>query len=246
MIGDAGNNTIDGGAGFDHLTYEGSPSAITANFSGAVQGALANNQVSSGGYTDITIGIEEVVGSDLADVFYSGRTMGADARLGFISFIGMGGNDTFYIGGGGYGAYGHVSYGWNATQGVVVNLSNALINVGGVDVASMTARDGLGGIDTFVLQGVAFGIQGSDFNDYIRGSDNYSNNLDGGAGNDTIVGGALSDSVSYTYGNGGTYGAIVNLSGSSITVTGGVTGDNGANVTVLAGQARDGWGVLIR
>ena len=258
VVGDAGNNTINGGLGFDEVSYEGSPSAIIANFSGAVQGALANNQVSSGGDTDTTINVEMIFGSSLADVFYSGRATGANdpgsqQNPGNIHFAGMGGNDTFYIGGGGNGAFGVVQYA-DAKQGVVVNLSNAIINVGGANVLSMTALDGLGGVDSFIVQGDRFIIQGSDFNDYIRGSDNYSNTyLNGETGNDTIVGGLGSDALQGGAGAdtliGGAGndvldgGAITdNRNGSDWNFTSYASSTSAVNVNLATGGVSDGLG----
>ena len=250
LCGEQGNNVIIGGTGSDGVIYSWSSQGIVANFSGTLQGGLANEQVSHSGGTasDTTSGIEKVEGSKGDDIFFGGRTSGADGpnSPGYVNFIGGQGNDTFHIGASGAGAWSHFSH-WDATSGVVVNLSSSSITVNSQTVASMTGLDGQGGTDTFDIQGNQFGISGSDQADYIRGWDGGTGWINGGAGADTIVGGAGLDSVGYGddyVADGATFGAIVNLSAASVTVTGGVTGDGGANVVVAAGKARDNYGAI--
>ncbi|MEF8735243.1 MAG: calcium-binding protein [Candidatus Accumulibacter necessarius] len=237
-----GANVIDGGGGDDSLSYSFAPGGITVNLSGITQniaghGALLDGHVLlwDGLTENIVSGIEEVEGSGFADVFFGGSA-------GFLTFSGRGGDDWFY---GGTDANSSMLVGyWDVPARVIVNLSGAVITVGGTPVASMTAVDGQGGIDHFVLSaGPAAGhveVSGSRFNDYLRGSDTGNVGLWGGAGNDTIVGGAGLGAAGFYADDSSTYGAIVNLSAASLTVSAaaGVTGVT-SDVTVAANQARD-------
>ncbi|MBL8107801.1 MAG: hypothetical protein JNJ72_19695, partial [Anaerolineales bacterium] len=98
--------------------------------------------------------------------------------------------------------------------------------------------------DQFFLGSGQFAIEGSEKDDYIRGQDDRGGWFNGADGNDTIVGGAFGDTADYNDDDdgddGGIYGAIVNLSESSITVSG-VTGYAGG-VTVGSLKARDSFG----
>jgi Ca2+-binding RTX toxin-like protein len=233
-----GANVIDGGDGDDSLSYSFAPGGVTVNLSGITQqiplhGALLDGHVllSDGLTENIVSGIEEVEGSVFADVFFGGSAE-------FLTFSGRAGDDWFH---GGTDANSSMLVGyWDAPARVIVNLSGAGINVGGTPVASMTAVDGQGGTDHFVLGAGHVEVSGSRFNDYLRGSDTGNVGLWGGAGNDTIVGGAGLDAAGFHADDSSTYGAIVNLSAASLTVSAavGVTGVTGA-VTVAANQARD-------
>ncbi len=240
LHGGAGNNTIDGGMGWDSAEYNDVTAGVTVNFSGLTKNIsghlLADGHVlQTSGAEDVLTGIEAVSGSAFADVFYDGGT------TGYISFYAGAGNDIFYVGGGTGNSYTNVEYNWERHDRVIVNLSNSSITVDGITVASKTARDNFGNTDSFVLSGNHFSVTGSASNDYLRGQDDVGGTvLDGDAGNDTIVGGALSDFVGYFSGDDAHFGAIVNLSASAITVNG-VAGHTG-DVTVNSNQALDQYG----
>lgn len=235
LFGGAGADRIDGGVDTDTASYINQTQGVIVNFSGVSKTTggitLGNGSVyeKAGVTTDTLINVEDVEGSRYGDVFFGGRT---DLPNGGPGFFGGAGNDTIY--GGGANTWMSVGY-WETKTGVVVNLTNASITVGGVAVASLTARDGLGGIDKFVLSSGQIGVSGSDFNDYIKGRSDISNGwLSGGKGNDTIYGGSgNNDTVGFDSGSDSVYGVIVNLSAASITVN---------SVTVAANRARDDYG----
>jgi Ca2+-binding RTX toxin-like protein len=237
--GQGGLSVINGGDGHDEVAYSLEAGRVIINLSGFVQNVsghllFSGRVLHADGLTEDTlISIESVTGTPFADVFYASSTS-------YSSFTGMAGNDTI-VGGTMQGSWLGVNN-WDSAQGIIVNLSNASITVGGVTVASKTARDGHGDTDTFILSAGGIDIDGSDHDDYIRGRDDAGIWIDGNAGNDTLEGGIFVDTVSYHEDpeEGGVYGAIVNLSASSITVTG-VTGHAGS-VTVAAHQARDCFG----
>jgi Ca2+-binding RTX toxin-like protein/alpha-tubulin suppressor-like RCC1 family protein len=235
LDGQGGQSVIDGGDGDDSVNYTRESGGIVINLSGVTQNVhghvLADGRVlhADGITEDTLISIEDVDGTQFADVFYGGS--------GSREFSGGAGNDTFV---GGTDANSRVEVEDDGGPlAVIVNLSNTSITVGGVTVASRTARDSHGDVDTFVLSAGRLDIGGSDHDDYIRGRDDAGTWIDGEAGNDTIQGGASWDAVEYDADpeEGVIYGAIVNLSASSITVAG-VSG-YAASVTVAANQARD-------
>ena len=105
-----------------------------------------------------------------------------------------------------------------STAGVVVNLSATTLTVGLAVVAPGTAYDGMGGTDTLIN---IEGVRGSDFADYIRGSDIVSRRevFRGDAGNDTIDGGAgTEDFASYSDVPGQLGGVNVTLSNGAASV----------------------------
>jgi len=211
IIGTAGANYINGGAGSDTVSYANATGGVTVNL------ALATAQ-NTGFGTDTLRNIEHLIGSAYNDVF-----------------IGTSGNNHFN-GGAGYDA---VSYA-NATGGVTVNLTlstaqntgfgtdtllniehligsayddtftgtagtNYLnggagfdtvryVNLGGVTVnlGLTTAQNtGGGGVDT--LRNIE-ALIGTNYNDTLIG-DTGNNRLDGYAGNDTINGNAGDDLI---------------------------------------------------
>ena len=238
--GQGGQSYIDGGDDWDEVAYSHEPGGVSVNLSGTTQNlaghVLADGRVlhADGITEDTLVSIEGISGTNFADAFYGG------ARGSHDSFTGLAGNDTI-VGGTDANSWVNVAN-WDAPQGIIVNLSDASIAVGGVTVASRTERDGHGDTDTFVLSAGAIGVEGSVHDDYIRGRDDAGTWSDGYAGDDTIEGGAFWDTASYDDdpSEGGIYGAIVNLSASSITVSG-VTAHAGS-VTVAAHQARDCFG----
>jgi Ca2+-binding RTX toxin-like protein len=236
--GQGGQDVIDGGDGEDEVEYSFESGGVIINFSGVTQNVaghlLANGRVlHADGVTEDTLtSIEDVHGTNFADVFYGGS--------GHRDFKGGRGNDTIV---GGTDPNSSVSAeSLDGPLGMIVNLSNASIMINGVTVASRTARDSHGDTDTFVLSAGGLAIEGAVHDDYLRGRDDASTWMDGNAGNDTLIGGAFPDVVEYDDDpeGGGIYGAIVNLSASSITAAG-VTGHAG-NVTVGANQANDCFG----
>ena len=167
FMGLAGNDTIDGGSGYDRADYQMSTSAVNVTLGGLSNGT-ATGDASVG--TDTLISIEAVRGSIFADTL-----TGSNAAGIFESFEGREGNDTIN----GMGGTDRVDY--NASRaGVTVNLTTG------------TASDGYGNTDT--LSNIE-DVRGSrDFNDSITGSA-LANKLEGQGGNDTLDGGAGADTL---------------------------------------------------
>jgi len=223
--GGLGNDTIDGGAGWDVARYANATAAVTVNL-GA--NGLGNGTATGADGNDVLLSIEEVRGSAFAD------TLIGDA--GDNAFEGGGGNDTID----GAAGFDQIRFG-NSSAAVTVTFNG---------VGSGTATDGLGGIDTFTH---IEEVYGSDQNDtFVGGAGDES--FVGRAGNDYINGGAGTDQVNYFFGLGGvtvnlasgsatdswgntdTLISIENIVGSAFNDS--LIGDGGNNV-ITGGQGND-------
>jgi len=200
LDGGAGNDLIDGGAGYDLADYYFAPSAITLNFaSGTVTGGYGN---------DTLIGIESVRASNYGD------TLLGDASAN--NFLGEAGNDTIIAGDGADALNGgagddsldggagtdSVSFG-GATGPVVANLATGIATGGdGNDtLVSIEEIRGSNFGDTFTGNAEQNFIDGGGGDDLMMGGENHDS-FAGNSGNDTIDGGPGEDGVTYTVGPG--------------------------------------------
>src|SRR4051812_29067811 len=77
-------------------------------------------------------------------------------------------------------------------MGAIVNLSSTSVTVGGTAYAAGTARDGWGDLDTLLnIEGAI----GTGFADTLIGRTDAASRLDGGAGDDSLVGGKGADTI---------------------------------------------------
>ena len=178
--GDAGNDTIDGGTGFDRADFTTATAAATVTLGGTANGTALDGQ----GGTDTLISVEAVRGSSFND-----RLNGSDSGT-FESFEGMAGNDTLD----GKGGIDRADY-----VGSAAAVQASLL--------SGVASDGFGGTDRLVnienLGGSSFadtltGSAGANRIDGRAGSDKIDgkggvDTLDGGQGADKYLVGAASD-----------------------------------------------------
>lgn len=186
--GQGGNDTIDGGTGWDRVYYDNSPAAVTVTLGGS------NNGTASDGFggTDTLINIEEVRASAFNDTL-TGSDSGA-----YESFEGRAGNDMID----GKGGTDRVSY----------DTSPAAVNV---NLATSTAQDGWTGIDT--LRNIE-DVRGSAFNDVITGNAGSNgidgrtgdDTMDGGAGFDWLRYDSASGNVTVNLALGTATGAAGN------------------------------------
>lgn len=163
-----GNDSIDGGDGYDRVQYNASPTAVSVD--------LSTGTASDGfGTTDTLANIEFVRGSRFGDTF-------TGSAQPFESFEGLAGNDTIN-GGTGVDRADYKS----TTGGINVNL--------GTGVAT---ADGYGGTDQLAgIENVRGGdyndvIVGNFANNALEGLDG-NDTLNGGAGIDTLTGGLGND-----------------------------------------------------
>jgi Ca2+-binding RTX toxin-like protein len=243
LQGDAGSDRLYGGDGHDDVSYAEQGAGIYVNMSGAQltvsKLTLAAGQVleKATNTVDTLDSIESIEGTSYADVVVFGQQF----PDGFSVNLGQG-NDTVK-GVAGTANYGSINVGyWDDPSGVIINLSDKALSaqLGGTTytVAARSARDGWGDTDSFQFSSTQqIFIGDSEHDDYIRGRDSTDPKswewFSAGMGNDTIDGGAGTDTMNYQSWDQTNLGAIVNLSKSAITAGG---------VTLQAGTARDNWG----
>ncbi|HET9637700.1 MAG TPA: M10 family metallopeptidase C-terminal domain-containing protein [Allosphingosinicella sp.] len=207
FVGGEGNDILTGGStGTDWVRYdqETGGGAVYVNLSDSqttVGGVLLDPSTARDtfGNTDALVGIEKVSGASGDDHMLGGS--------GVDKFLGEAGNDVL-TGAGGFDELtggagvdtldgGADTLDWvvyareSGTGSVAVNLSAAAATVGGVLLASNTARDTFGTIDTLI--GIEQ-VRGAFGNDFFLGSSG-NDRFEGSGGNDTIEGGAGNDSL---------------------------------------------------
>ncbi len=195
FIGMMGNDTIDGGTGYDRASYVFGPvgAGVTVTMSGALGAGTATDQW---GTNDTLTGIESIQGSHFADTL-TGNAANINPYLRTYqaeTFEGMGGNDTIDGGTNAPTHFAQVTY-VNSPGAVSVNLG-ALTN---------HATDPWGNTDTLLN---IDSVIGTNFADTLTGGSTssqiiatgYFENFEGLGGNDTINGGMGTDRVTY---NGG-------------------------------------------
>jgi Ca2+-binding RTX toxin-like protein len=169
--GEAGNDTIDGGQGYDRVDYTNSTSGAIVTLNDTLDGSASDGL----GGMDVLRNIEGVRGSIFNDVL-------TGSAAAFESFEGLEGNDTIN----GQGGVDRVDYQYSRA-GVTVNLTTGL------------ASDGYGGTDT--LSNIENIRGSRDFNDTLTGTAGNNkleglggtDTLNGGAGADVLIGGGGSD-----------------------------------------------------
>ena len=253
-----GQDSVDGGAGFDTFYFRYAQSAVTVNFAA---GTLTGGGAAGAGTITFT-SIEGIVGSGFADRLDAGGTTSAvmlDAGGGNDTLIGGSGGDTLRGGDGDdliTGGAGEDSI--NAGIGsnhIDAGAGNDTITVqsfsdgnGGVNTGTDTI-DGGDGIDTLVNQGFQYVDLGAgiahnpppQFSWQATNSATLLNieNVSGGYGNDTIIGSAAANVLDGFVGNDSIDGGAGND-----TVLGGDGNDTLAggdgNDSVLGG-AGDDW-----
>jgi Ca2+-binding RTX toxin-like protein len=174
--GGAGDDSINGGGGFDIVRFDGATGGVTAS--------LATGSATGAGIgTDTFTNVEGLFGSSFNDSLVGGLAANGTIWTDGLTeiFRGGAGNDTI-DGGQGYDRADYT----NATTGVVVTLN---------DTADGSASDGLGGTD--VLRNIE-GVRGSVFNDTLTGSSTAAfESFEGREGNDSINGNGGIDRADY-------------------------------------------------
>ncbi|WP_159564425.1 beta strand repeat-containing protein [Budvicia diplopodorum] len=223
LMGLGGNNLLNGGAGTNTVSYERDIAGVRVD----ILTGTANNGF---GGTDTLVNVQQAIGSSFADVLGSGRGYshigggeGNDRLIihGDIASLaildGGSGDDLFIAGNGvnqfiGGGGFDKVDYG-QARSGIDVNLETGQVY-----------DNGFGGMDT--LDGIS-AIVGTRFADrFVLGNDHRY--VEAGDGDDTIIAGTGNNVV-----DGGTgfntldYGRAVNAI--SVDLLSGTVSDNGFN-----------------
>lgn len=182
--GDAGDDTLDGGAGFDRADYTNSQSGIVANLKlTAGSTTMVTGVVSDGfGSQDKLSNIEGIRGSDFDDLL-RGSDRNTHATDGYFEFFEGRAGDDMIDGRGGF------------------DYANFLVapNAVNVNLATGVASDGYGTTDTLLN---IEGVQGSSYNDTITGN-TQANVLNGRKGADMLTGGSGKDSFVFAAGDSG-------------------------------------------
>lgn len=203
IVGGFGNDTYNGGDGFDTLSFNETNYIMgAAAFRGATINVQTGVVLDPWGGTDRITGIEEFRGSRLADSFIGSNTERD-------RFMGLRGRDTFDGGANSYDGAGvvtddrrdEVRYDRDVRdggrRGIVVDLETSFAS-GSV---RGTIRDGFGNLDTVIdIERVI----GTKFNDTFVGS-RMNNVFAGMEGVDSYNGGAGFDTINFgrSYGSGG-------------------------------------------
>jgi Ca2+-binding RTX toxin-like protein len=236
LMGNAGNNVLNGGGGIDNVSYAGSSGGVTVNLGSA----SAQNTVGAG--TDTLLGFENLIGSRFNDTLTgSAGNNTLEGGLGNDSVNGGAGVDTASYAGSASGVTVNLGSTWaqntvgagtdtllaienllgsSFNDTLMGNAGNNVLNGGtGIDSVSYAGSSGgvtvnLGsasaqntvGAGTDTLLGFE-NLIGSRFNDTLTGSAG-NNTLEGGLGNDSVNGGTGVDTASYA---GSASGITVNL-----------------------------------
>jgi Ca2+-binding RTX toxin-like protein len=210
LLGNGGNDTLIGGPGNDRL--DGGPGIDTASFAGAtsaVETVQGLTEAASGGFLDVLIGIENLIGSsfgdklkgdDNANVLNGGE--GNDVLSGFGAsdiLVGGPGSDNL-DGGAGIDTASFLA----ATLSVNANLANSAA-ASGSDNDVLTSIENLIGSafgDTLIGDGNANVLVGAEGNDILEGQ----------AANDQLIGGFGTDTARYS-GNRNQYSVTQNADG---------------------------------
>lgn len=211
-----GNDTIDGGSGWDRAEYDGSPYGVQVTLGGRADGTArdgwrTNATVAGSDGTDTLRGIEEVRGSSFNDTL-----TGSDEADLFESFDGRAGSDVIN----GRGGTDRVQYD-AAPFGVQVNLATGTARDGWRSNSTLPSSDGTdtltsieqvwgsGWNDTITGSSADNRLEGRGGNDSLQGEDG-NDTLDGGDGDDSLLGGSGADSLFGGNGNDSIDGGVGN------------------------------------
>ncbi len=251
----SGNDTYTGGIGFDTLNYDNgafdSAGDITAGIVVTATGPYAGTVTDGWGDTDTYSGIESIIGTEFADTITTGDGNDNVNGIDGDDIINTGGGRDFIRTGDGNhtvdGGSGSDTLAYDGLpdfgppNGVFINNTTAAIGsvlAGTVDKGAW-GTDTITNVENFLGSEFADFIYLSDFADgtftFDRAGDDYVQAGNGGhffaagSGNDTYIGSAEFDTISFDDDGFDSFGQIT--SGVTVTFTG-----------IGAGTAIDGWG----
>ena len=199
-----GNDYVDGGFGFDTIDYFDASPVFGAPPTGIVANLAAKTVTDPWGFLDIVWNVENVVGTNFADVITSNFTDTYSIALGGNdTVVSLDGNDYLVLGAGNDLAYG------GAANDTILGVDGDDVAFGqdGKDRLDLDAGNdyGYGGADDDRIAGgggndILYGEGGDDVIDAGSGLDF----IDGGFGIDTMVGGGGTDTFQVVFGQGST------------------------------------------
>ncbi len=218
FTGYAGNDTIDGGTGFDEADYRSEAREHRDSARGVVVNMQTGLAIDTYGDTDTLRNIEGIRGTFLAD-----SVIGRNAADAFLTFRGLQGNDSLQ---GTVLGFERADYSRDAndggTAGILADLAAGTIRDGFGDTDSVSNIDAVRGTEANdTISGGAIGerLEGRGGNDRLLGNDG-NDTLEGGDGADFIGGGAGNDLIDGGAGANTMFGGLGND-----TVQGGADGD---------------------
>jgi Ca2+-binding RTX toxin-like protein len=273
LYGDGGNDTIfsgtgndyiDGGAGTNTVTYEEFSANVRVNISDSTQSGVLSMRGMSGSMTDTLVSIQNITTGAGADTIWGSSTTNIiRSGAGNDTIYTIGGDDNYVYAGSAadiiYGADGRDTiYGEDGNDTIIASGSDDYIDGGGdIDIVNYSAStQGLNitladsGALTTITLGASNGISASGFSDSLYnieglvGSSTATNILIGNNMNNSLIGGANTDTIKGISGNNylnGGAGADTIYSGTgSDMIIGGSLDENwlyytevgGANVNV--------------
>ena len=178
--GGQGHYTINGGDGFDTLSFENTHwvegNAMTRGINVNV---ATGTVIDAWGFTDKVISVEQFIGSSYIDIFIGG--------VSEDNFYTLRGNDIFSGGGGNDWVKYDYDNNQGGTRGIVAVLSTTVVGV----TINGTIRDGFGNLDrTTNIENAG----GTRYNDVFIGS-SVQNNFFGAEGKDSYTGDGGNDFV---------------------------------------------------
>ena len=204
--GRGGNDTINGGGGFDRADYNNDVAETHGITVSLAAGTVTGSTVAG---NDTLRSVEAVRGTNFADTYdatgFSGTSTNAGSLSTFNEFTGGGGNDII-IGNGNT----RISFN-NATAGVTVDLqTGSTPGTGTADGDASVGHDTFSGVNA---------VQGSMFDDTIFGSNNTAatETFTGNGGNDYIDGRGGFDVASYNNIYLSTGSIVVNMAAGIVT-----------------------------
>ncbi|WP_332044591.1 calcium-binding protein [Phenylobacterium sp.] len=186
-----GNDTVDGGAGYDVVFFEGADTGVVVDLTAGT---------ATGNGSDLLVSIEAVHGSRYNDhITLSAENNYVFARGGDDTLNGGGGDDQFIPGSGadqidGGSGIDTVTY-LDDTYDIFVPTHGVLVDLsGGYAIDNWGDRDTLVSVEQVTGSGFADQILGGSGAESLSGGGG-ADNIAGGAGNDLLDGGAGDDSI---------------------------------------------------
>ena len=197
-----GNDYVDGGFGFDTIDYFDASPVFGAPPTGIVANLAAKTVTDPWGFLDIVWNVENVVGTNFADVITSNFTDTYSIALGGNdTVVSLDGNDYLVLGAGNDLAYG------GAANDTILGVDGDDVAFGqdGKDRLDLDAGNdyGYGGADDDRIAGgggndILYGEGGDDVIDAGSGLDF----MDGGFGTDVLAGFGGNDTFQVVFGQG--------------------------------------------
>ncbi len=191
-----GSDIINGGSGYDHLSYSRMSFSTSNGITVDARNGNAGWSISHGSGVDTVSEIEELTGTSAADTFVVDNSGGNNMFNDFLRVVHAEGGDDVVVlhNGGTQGPRQLALYGGSHVSGDTLLIGDDGFNTQ-IDLAAGTARFNGGSNASFSVIGFEH-VQGTNDSDLIIGNES-NNRLDGAGGSDALFGGAGDDTLSF-------------------------------------------------